>query len=68
MGIKLAASFINRDAAHTPGPQSYSLSTKIFETPAKSMGAKLLVEHVSDGPGPGAYQNDKPKYNDLKYS
>jgi hypothetical protein len=32
------------------------------------MGAKLLVEHVSDSPGPGAYQNDKLKYNDLKYS
>ena len=55
MGVKLAPSFISRDAAHTPGPHSYSLPVHTFSSPAKSMGAKLLIEHVSDSPGPGAY-------------
>lgn len=32
------------------------------------MGAKLAVDPITDGPGPGAYQNDKIKNNDLKYS
>ena len=68
MGIKLAPAFINRDAAHTPGPHTYSLPSKTFDSPAKSIGAKLIVEHVSDSPGPGAYENDKPKHNDLKFS
>jgi len=68
MGVKLAPAFINRDAAHTPGPHSYSLPDRTFASPAKSMGAKLLIEHASDGPGPGAYSNDKAKINDHKYS
>ncbi len=68
MGAKLAPAFINRDAAHTPGPQTYSPPSKTFDSPAKSLAPKLTIEHLSDSPGPGAYQNDKPKYNDLKFS
>lgn len=55
MGMKLKPAFINRDAAHTPGPQTYTVPSKAFDSPGKSIAPKLTIEHVSDSPGPGAY-------------
>jgi hypothetical protein len=68
MGKKLGTSFINRDAVNIPGANHYQLPKSTFDSPAKTMGAKLAVDPITDGPGPGAYQNDKIKNNDLKYS
>lgn len=52
----------------TPGAGSYSIPTKIIESTGKTMGAKSESKTKLLGPGPGGYNVDKAKRNDLKYS
>ncbi len=68
MGKKLETSFINKDAKAMPGPSHYQLPNVTFSSPGKSIVGKNEHQSLQNSPGPGTYNSDKPKYNDLKFT
>ena len=68
MGKKLETSFINKDAKAMPGPSHYQLPQTTFSSPGKSIAGRIEHQLKQHSPGPGAYNSDKPKNNDLKFT
>lgn len=53
-----------------PGAGSYVQPSMIIESPGKSMGSKFEIKMLAGrvGPGPGGYNADKQKNQNLHYS
>merc|ERR1740139_2148048 len=69
MGMKLKDQ-ITSDK-QSPGANAYNIPSKIVESPAKSIGARLSPDESNQGKlgiGPGGYNITSPKKNSYAYS
>lgn len=69
MGERLSSKSDSR--YQTPSPDKYNLPSKMIEHPGKTIGMKLKdtsLEKKLNDPGPGAYNGEKLKKNNLQYS